>query len=80
MSARGSRLGPYLLGRGLPDSELGALYEASTRALHELTLLYIELSGALARAEEDEETAAFLARAPRAPRAIARRRALHRGL
>ena len=121
----GSRLGPYLLGRCLPDSELGALYEArhletgapalvlvpdasarapraswtvrsrsevspayvsvevedapgaSTRALHELTLMYIELSGALARAEEDEETAAFLARAPRPP---ARRCAFHLGL
>lgn len=124
----GSRLGPYLLGRGLPGSELGALYEArhletgapalvlvpdasarapraswtvrsrsevspayvavevedapgaSTRALHELTLMYIELSGALARAEEDEEMAAFLARVPRAPRPPARRSALHLGL
>jgi hypothetical protein len=109
----GSRLGPYILGRWLPESDptQGHVYEAhhvdtgaaalvlvpdaahpwtprvawsvrslsevsppflavemeqtpeaTTRALHELTLLYIRLSGALASVEEREDTAAFLAR------------------
>ncbi|OJH41544.1 Uma2 family endonuclease [Cystobacter ferrugineus] len=54
---------------------------ASTRALHELTLLYIELSGAMASVEDREDTATFLSRASRAtPRPSPRRRALTVGL
>ncbi|ATB34909.1 protein kinase [Cystobacter fuscus] len=54
---------------------------ASTRALHELTLLYIGLSGAMASVEDREDTAAFLSRAPRStPRPSPRRRALTVGL
>jgi hypothetical protein len=54
---------------------------ASTRALHELTLLYIELSGAMASVEDQEDTANFLSRAPRStPRSSSRRRALSVGL
>ncbi|MFY0582829.1 protein kinase [Cystobacter fuscus] len=54
---------------------------ASTRALHELTLLYIELSGAMASVEDREDTAAFLSHTSRAtPRPSPRRRALTVGL
>lgn len=53
--------------------------EATTRALHELTLLHIRLSGALASVEDREDTAAFLARGARpAPRP--RRQGLSVGL
>ena len=37
---------------------------ATTRALHELTLLYVRLSGALASVEDREETATLLDRTP----------------
>lgn len=54
---------------------------ASTRALHELTLLYIGLSGAMASVEDREDTATFLSRAPRStPRPSPRPRALTVGL
>ncbi|WNG22893.1 protein kinase [Cystobacter fuscus] len=54
---------------------------ASTRALHELTLLYIGLSGAMASVEDREDTATFLSHASRStPRPSPRRRALTVGL
>lgn len=128
----GHRLGPYLLGRRHPDSDvdLGDIYEAhhietgapalvllptpaapwapgaawsvrslsevsppflavevermpgsTTQALHELTLLHMRLSGAMACVEDREDTATFLSRAPHAaPRPLPRRRALSMGL
>ena len=53
---------------------------ANTRALHALTLQYIELSGLLASVEDREHTAAFLARAPHMTAPPSHRRALHPGL
>jgi hypothetical protein len=54
---------------------------ATTQALHELTLLHMRLSGALACVEDREDTATFLSRAPHAaPRPRPCRRALSMGL
>ncbi|EPX62616.1 hypothetical protein D187_008804 [Cystobacter fuscus DSM 2262] len=53
---------------------------ATTQALHELTLLHMRLSGALACVEDREDTATFLSRAPHSARALPRRRALSMGL
>ncbi|WP_395836752.1 protein kinase [Cystobacter fuscus] len=53
---------------------------ATTRALHELTLLHMRLSGAMACVEDREDTATFLSRAPHvAFRPQPRRRALSMG-
>ncbi|WNG28836.1 protein kinase [Cystobacter fuscus] len=53
---------------------------ATTQALHELTLLHMRLSGALACVEDREDTASFLSRASHGVRALPRRRELSMGL